>query len=61
MSTASADDRVTNARKVINTTKRKVTQTSADQSINRSTRARNVLKAKADAFDQVSAVLAGKG
>lgn len=52
-------ERVQSARKTITGAQRKAKRVHADLSVNRTTRARNALKIKADALDQVAGILAG--
>ena len=59
-STATADERVTKARKAIAAANRKAAKLRDNQEVNRTTRARNALLVKADALDQVGLILAGK-
>lgn len=52
--------RATTARKLIATAQRTATRIGSDEAVNRSTRTRNAIKVKADAFDHIAAVMAGK-
>lgn len=53
-------ERATKARKLATSAQRKASTISADQSQNRTTRARHALQVKADALDKIGDVLAGK-
>jgi hypothetical protein len=53
-------ERAAAAKKLTAATARKVTKILGEQTVDRSTRTRHVLKAKAEAFDQIANVLAGK-
>jgi hypothetical protein len=53
-------ERAEKAHKLALAAHRKAARVGSDEAVNRSTRQRNVMRAKADAFDQIALVLAGK-
>jgi hypothetical protein len=52
--------RAEKVRAVVTSANRRAARVGSDEKVNRSTRQRNVLKAKADAFDHIALILAGK-
>jgi hypothetical protein len=52
--------RAEKVRAVVTSANRRAARVGSDEKVNRSTRQRNVLKAKADAFDRIALILAGK-
>lgn len=53
-------ERATGAKKIVEKARRRARTIAANESLNRSTRQRHVLKAKADAFDEIEKALAGR-
>lgn len=56
----SAEERIVTARKIVSSTKRNATRILADEHTNHSTNIYRSLRIKADAFDEIALVLAGK-